>query len=656
MFRSINRIIQLHGWLYKLLLYFLIALFGLLLLAFFFRSSLASLYVQHKVEQFNREHPAKLKISTVRVRGLASVLITGVSLKPDCGETLFKADSIYASIGIVKLFAGRISLHQVQLINTSILLDKHDSIANWGFLLKKDAFSSDTVSGTLNYGATAERILNFVFDKIPLSLQVSNFNLAFSKDHHRITCHIDQLALKDHYFRSKMTIEEDAAKAIWVVAGKMDNHNRSAEVRIYAADAGKIVIPFINYQWNAKVDVDTLTFSFGETENENDETRIKGFASVWGLRVNHPKIASGEVEFERLSINYLINFGTDYIDLDSTSRITFNKIDFHPYVRYRMKPHKQITLRIHKPEFQAQDLFSSFPTGLFTNLDGIRVKGNLSWYLDFYVDLSIPDSLQFETALVRHQFSVLSYGNADLTMINRPFMYTAYEHDLPVRTFMVGPENPNFRPLHRISHYLQVAVMTSEDGGFYQHRGFLPDAFRESMVTNIKEHRFARGGSTISMQLVKNVFLSRNKTIGRKLEEAMLVWLIENQGLSTKDRMFEVYLNIIEWGPLIYGANEAARFYFNKDAANLTLNESIFLASIIPRPKWFKYSFDEKGHLRESNAGFYRLCSEKMLNKGWITQRDVDNLLPDVELKGPARMLLQKTDSIPPDSLELNDL
>lgn len=153
------------------------------------------------------------------------------------------------------------------------------------------------------------------------------------------------------------------------------------------------------------------------------------------------------------------------------------------------------------------------------------------------------------------------------------------------------------------------------------------------------------------MQLVKNVFLQRNKTLGRKAEEALIVWLIENQGICSKDRMYEVYLNIIEWGPLIYGANEASHFYFNKDASKLTLAESIFLASIIPRPKWFKYSFDETGHLRESNAGFYRLLSEKMLRKGQITQEDVEKLVPDVELRGPAKLLLKKADTLPADTL-----
>jgi membrane peptidoglycan carboxypeptidase len=172
------------------------------------------------------------------------------------------------------------------------------------------------------------------------------------------------------------------------------------------------------------------------------------------------------------------------------------------------------------------------------------------------------------------------------------------------------------------------------------------------MILNIKERRFARGGSTITMQLVKNVFLNRNKTIARKMEEILLVWLIENQQLCSKERMFEVYLNIIELGPHVYGAGEAARFYFNKDASKLTLPESIFIASIIPRPKWFMYSFDETGHLRQSEKDFFRLLSGKMLNKGQISQEEFDKLDPDIILKGPAKLLLKSAAPIPADSLD----
>ena len=109
--------------------------------------------------------------------------------------------------------------------------------------------------------------------------------------------------------------------------------------------------------------------------------------------------------------------------------------------------------------------------------------------------------------------------------------------------------------------------------------------------------------------------------------------------------MFEVYLNIIEWGPTVYGANEAARFYFARDASRLTLPEAIFLASIIPRPKWFRSSFDTNGRLRDFNAAYYALVASKMAHKGWITEAEAARLVPEVDLRGPARRMLKKGDT-----------
>jgi len=640
-----------RGWLYALGFLLLI-----LLLAFVFRSPLAGYYLQKKIRKFNKTHHAELVVDKLHLRGIASVEICGITLKPEGGDTLLKLDTVYASLDILKLLTGRLVTEELDLRNLRITMERRDTATNYMFLLgeqskvsKPDSADSlktippATSIQPADFSLTADRMGRFLFDRIPHSLRISGFDLSNHADGHRVHFHLDQFNIRDHFFHTTVLAEEDSTRTAWVVTGKLDNPNRDLAFRLYAAKGGPISIPYIDFRWQARVKFDTLSFSLAEQPAENGRTTIRGYAAIRGLTVDHEKIAAQPVTFDKLAINYNLLIGEDYAELDSSTTITFNRIDLHPYVKYRPYPTKQITLHISKPEFPARDLFASLPPALFTTLQGITVNGNLSWFLDFEVDLSQPDSLKFATDLVRHQFTVTSYGSSNLTRINDPFEYTAYEQGVPVSTFMVGPENPDFRPIDRISPYLRSAVLTSEDGSFYLHRGFLADAFRESIITNIKERRFARGGSTISMQLVKNVFLNRNKTIARKLEEALIVWLIENQGLSTKDRMFEVYLNIIEWGPRVYGANAAAHFYFNKDAARLTLAESIFLASIIPRPKWFMYTFDKERHLTESNAGFYRLVSEKMLNKGWITPQDAARLIPDVELKGPAKELLKKS-------------
>jgi membrane peptidoglycan carboxypeptidase len=150
------------------------------------------------------------------------------------------------------------------------------------------------------------------------------------------------------------------------------------------------------------------------------------------------------------------------------------------------------------------------------------------------------------------------------------------------------------------------------------------------------------------MQLVKNLYLTRQKTIARKLEEMIITWLIEENRLIAKERMYEIYLNIIEWGPQVYGAEAAARFYFNKDVADVTLAEAIFMASIIPRPNRFMYSFDEDQRPRPWLKAYYSDVSYKMLKREMISRQDFDTLIPDIRLKGSARFLLTNIEG-PPD-------
>ena len=154
-------------------------------------------------------------------------------------------------------------------------------------------------------------------------------------------------------------------------------------------------------------------------------------------------------------------------------------------------------------------------------------------------------------------------------------MYRAIIKNVLQRPIVVGTENPDYTPLDQISPYLQKCVLTTEDPSFFRHRGFINEAFKQSIIKNIRTKKFARGASTISMQLVKNVFLTREKTLSRKLEEILLVYILENNRVVSKERMLEVYFNIIEWGPDVYGIGEASRFYFQKTPAELSLNECL---------------------------------------------------------------------------------
>jgi hypothetical protein len=372
------------------------------------------------------------------------------------------------------------------------------------------------------------------------------------------------------------------------------------------------------------------------TQQEEDEKMVLlGQTEVDGLKVFHHRLSPERINLNHGKLDFQLNVEPHALELDSCSTIRFNDLQFHPYLR--VEPPSHLMASIHQPLFPAKELFNSLPHGLFENLEGIRVEGELAYDFELDADLARPDSLKFYSDLRPQHFQILGYGTTNLGKMSEEFEYTAYENEMPVRTFPVGPSWNHFLPLDSVPQLMRMAVLQSEDGGFFYHQGFLPDAIREAMVYDLKERRFARGGSTISMQLVKNVFLNRRKNIARKLEEALIVWLIEQNRLTSKERMFEVYLNIAEWGPGVYGLLEASEFYFGKRPSQLTLEECIYLASIIPKPKHYRSSFEANGRLKENQEGHFRLVARRMAAKGVISEAAAEGVdLSRVVLTGEA--------------------
>lgn len=157
----------------------------------------------------------------------------------------------------------------------------------------------------------------------------------------------------------------------------------------------------------------------------------------------------------------------------------------------------------------------------------------------------------------------------------------------PERTAFMGDKSRRVQqywiPLSEVSLNLQRAVIVAEDGRFYQHMGIDLYELKESIKTNLVNRSFSRGFSTITMQLARNLYLSPKKQMLRKIKEILIALWIERK--LTKDRILEIYLNVIEWGRGIYGIEAAAHHYFSKSADSLSQYEAGFLAAIIPSPQ-----------------------------------------------------------------------
>jgi monofunctional biosynthetic peptidoglycan transglycosylase len=174
------------------------------------------------------------------------------------------------------------------------------------------------------------------------------------------------------------------------------------------------------------------------------------------------------------------------------------------------------------------------------------------------------------------------------------------------------------RPFHKMQYWISLrsipqdaidAVIVSEDGTFWSHHGFDWFEFRESVERNFEEGRAVRGASTITQQLVKNLYLSSSKNPLRKIKEWILTWYMEQQ--LGKSRILEIYFNVIEWGDGVYGIEAASRFYFDKSASDLNREECARLAAIIPSPRKHRADVDSKYVLRRS-----KLILERMEARG----------------------------------------
>ena len=179
-------------------------------------------------------------------------------------------------------------------------------------------------------------------------------------------------------------------------------------------------------------------------------------------------------------------------------------------------------------------------------------------------------------------------------------------------------------PLSRISPFLVQAVLIAEDDKFFDHEGFDWASMRKALEANIEKKGVRRGGSTITQQLAKNLFLDPGQNIWRKLREAAIAMSLERE--LSKKRILELYLNLIEWGDGIYGAEAAARIYFHCPAADLSISQAIRLASVLPNPH--RFSVLSNNSRRMNRKG--KIIAGRMLRRRWISREAYDQALREM--------------------------
>lgn len=364
----------------------------------------------------------------------------------------------------------------------------------------------------------------------------------------------------------------------------------------------------------SKISDSLIEFSY---QNEAERLLLWGQLNAEQLTLTLPPLSS--VPLRNLAISVDLGRGEeDAVELDlskhiwDTGRQFYVRLNNAPKVRSRVRvdwsvpdfPRLLTEVELETAPFQ--QLLDGLPEGITGPLAGMKTRGYISLGLEIEADSANLANLRFDFSFQEKDFAVITYpSNLDIPSIQEPFVFKFKTGSGKDQVITLG-EGDDWAPLDTLPPWLVLAVTTTEDGSFFKHTGFNEFQWKMSVIDNLAAGRFARGASTISMQLVKNLFLGPEKTVARKLQELAVTWLLERE--ISKSRIMELYLNVIEWGENIYGIQQAARHYFGVGASSISLAQSAFLASFIPGPRPFDQKFKE---------GFEESRKNKAWEKWW---------------------------------------
>jgi len=318
-----------------------------------------------------------------------------------------------------------------------------------------------------------------------------------------------------------------------------------------------------------------------------DAVELRGAVDFEGVALSHPRLAAeplrdlalrieGEGTLRPLERRFVLR----------TARFTTGSVPIEWNGTVEVGPGTRVIRgRFSLPSTECERAVHAIPADVLGPLTGFHLGGTIAGRVDVDLDTRQLDRTVLDVTVDDECVFEAFPPEVDLARFEAPFQHVVVEPDDTTFEMETGPGTPNWVSFGAISPYMVEAVLAHEDGAFFRHRGFAPWAIRDAVVRNLREGRYVVGASTITMQLAKNLFLHREKTLIRKVQEVILTWWLERS--LEKERLLELYLNVIEYGPSIYGLRAASNFYFSCSPSQLTPVEAAFLATVLPAPKLY---------------------------------------------------------------------
>ncbi len=270
------------------------------------------------------------------------------------------------------------------------------------------------------------------------------------------------------------------------------------------------------------------------------------------------------------------------------------------------------------PDTDCQALLAALPAEFVPRLQGMRLAGRIAGAVHLGLDSRNLDQLDLSSSWRGPGCRVVS----DPEDADVHGLLGSLDLDLPDGRggrlrWHLGRGNRWYRPLWRLPRHLVRAFLLTEDQNFFSHRGFDWDQIRRALAYDLERGQPLKGASSISQQLVKNVYLSQDRTLSRKVQEAVLTWRLEQ--VVPKRRILELYLNLVEMAPGVYGVARGARLYFGRSVRQLTALESLHLAAVTPAPRTYFQRF-RRGWTGAAWVARLRRLLRRMYHRRWIAE------------------------------------
>jgi transglycosylase-like protein len=328
-------------------------------------------------------------------------------------------------------------------------------------------------------------------------------------------------------------------------------------------------------------------------------------------------LSTEKVFVSSFEINLDCNRTKDFFEISETSGIIYNRLPFQIYFRHVFDA-ERIDLRVSCRNISPGDFLRSFPGFSCKALYDLDCSGVFSLEVNGVHFPGDPGNSFFHLGFIDDQLVVNTTGQ-----------------DFIVRKIDQVTKNNGFIGLDKIPEVLYKNIINTEDPNFFLHKGIDPKLIGYAILQNLQKRKITRGGSSITMQLARNLYINRKRCLYRKVEEVAITWLLESAYKIPKNNILGIYLNIIEFSPGVYGLENGCQYYFSRKPAELSVTECLVLSYIIPRPKHFEKAFMESsGQLRVNLRKHIEDYSRLLFLNDNISVKDFDEISFTISIRG----------------------